>query len=119
MSLNGSGILFKHVEEQVYRFILLITQKEVYPRNIVTGQSVSLILLCLLRTSAAHIPAIGCGDRQKQKQQLQHIRLFLCDWHTRIHWNVGCRCNLIFKTFNFAFSARKRNTNFKPEETTN
>lgn len=31
MSLNGSGILFKHVEEQVYRFILLITQKEVYP----------------------------------------------------------------------------------------
>ena len=82
VGFDGPRILFQHIEEQVYRFVLLIAQEEVHPRNVVAGESVSLILFRLLRTSAAHIPAIGCGYRQKQKQQLQHSRLFLHDRHT-------------------------------------
>ena len=77
VGFNGACILFKHIEKQVYRFILLITKQEVNPRYVITRQAVGFILLVLLRTSAAHIPAIGSGYRQKQKQQLQHRKLFL------------------------------------------
>ncbi|VDY40982.1 Uncharacterised protein [Salmonella enterica subsp. arizonae] len=31
MSLNGASILFKHIKEQVHRFILLVTQQKVNP----------------------------------------------------------------------------------------
>ena len=31
MRLNGAGILFQHIEEQIHRFILLIAQQEVHP----------------------------------------------------------------------------------------
>ena len=119
MGFYGPRILFQHIEEQVYRFVLLIAQEEVHPRNVVAGEPVGLILFCLLRTSAAHIPAIGCGDRQKQKQQLQHRRLFLHDRHTRAFRNVGRRRNVMLKSFNFTFSACKRNTDFQPEQTAN
>ena len=119
MRFNRPRILFKHIEEQVYRFVLLIAQEEVHPRNVVAGEPVGLILFCLLRTSAAHIPAIGCGYRQKQKQQLQHSRLFLHDRHTRAFRDVRRRGNVIFESLNFTFSARKRNTDFQPEQTAN
>ncbi len=59
MRLNGAGILFEHVEEQIYRLILLVTQQEVDASHVVTRQPVGLILLCLLRTSASHVPAVG------------------------------------------------------------
>ncbi|CQF19417.1 Uncharacterised protein [Salmonella enterica subsp. enterica serovar Typhimurium str. DT104] len=67
MSLNGARILFKHIEEQIHRFILLVTQQEVNPCDIIARQAVSFILFCLLRTSATHIPPIGSGYRQQQK----------------------------------------------------
>ena len=63
MSLNGAGILFQHIEEQIHRFILLVAQEEVNPRDVIAGQAVSFILFCLLRTSATHIPAIGGSNR--------------------------------------------------------
>ena len=35
MRFNRPRILFQHIEEQVYRFVLLIAQEEVHPRNVV------------------------------------------------------------------------------------
>ena len=36
VGFNGTRILFKHIEKQVYRFILLITKQEVNPRYVIT-----------------------------------------------------------------------------------
>ena len=91
VGFNGTCILFKHIEKQVYRFILLITKQEVNPRYVITRQAVGFILLVLLRTSAAHIPAIGSGYRQKQKQQLQHRKLFLRRRRVRRYSHVSRR----------------------------
>ena len=72
VGLNGTGILFQHVEEQIHRFILLVAQQEVHPGHVVTRQAVSVVLFGLLCTSAPHIPSVSSGNGQKQKQQLQH-----------------------------------------------
>ncbi len=57
--LNGTGILFQHIKEQVDGFILLVAEQEVNPRHVISRQAARIVLFGLLCTSAPHVPAVS------------------------------------------------------------
>ena len=62
VGLNGTGILFQHIKEQIDGFILLVAEQEVNPRHVISRQAARIVLFGLLCTSAPHVPAVGGGN---------------------------------------------------------